>query len=79
MQLIVGFMKKTLYKISQYFPKPYEPFAKDINLKVVLSNYATKSYLKKAILALESNIAKLKAEIGKIDIDKLKTVRVGFK
>ena len=47
MQLIVGFMKKTLYKMSQYFPKPYEPFAEDINLKVVLSNYATKSYLKK--------------------------------
>ena len=24
--LIVGLIKKILYKKSQYFPKPYEPF-----------------------------------------------------
>ena len=30
-------------KISQYFPKPYELFGGDINVKVALSNYATKS------------------------------------
>ena len=24
--LIAGLLKKTLYKISQYFSKPYEPF-----------------------------------------------------
>ena len=29
-------------KMSQYFPKPYEPFGGDINVKVNLSNYATK-------------------------------------
>ena len=29
--------------MSQYFPKPYEPFAGDINVKVGLSNYATKT------------------------------------
>ena len=28
------------YKMSQYFPKPYEPFSGDINVKVDLSNYA---------------------------------------
>ena len=28
--------------MSQYFPKPYEPFGEDINVKVNLSNYATK-------------------------------------
>ena len=28
--------------MSQYFPKPYEPFGEDINVKVDLSNYATK-------------------------------------
>ena len=28
--------------MSQYFPKPYEPFGRDINIKVDLSNYATK-------------------------------------
>ena len=31
----------------QYFPKPYEPFGGDINVKVDLSNYATKNDLKK--------------------------------
>ena len=32
--------------MSQYFPKPYEPFGGDINVKVDLSNYATKTALK---------------------------------
>ena len=40
--LIVGLIKKTLYKMSQYFPKPYESFDGDINVKIDLSNYATK-------------------------------------
>ena len=29
--------------MSQYFPKLYEPFDRDINVKVDLSNYATKT------------------------------------
>ena len=33
--------------MRQYFPKPYEPFDKDINVKVDLTNYATKIDLKK--------------------------------
>ena len=32
--------------MSQYFPKPYEPFAGDINVEVDLSNYATKADIK---------------------------------
>ena len=32
--------------MSQYFPKPYEPFGGDINVKIDLSNYATKKVLK---------------------------------
>ena len=32
--------------MSQYFPKPYEPFGGDINVQVDLSNYATKTGLK---------------------------------
>ena len=28
--------------MSQYFPKPYELFGEDINVRVDLSNYATK-------------------------------------
>ena len=44
--LIAGLIKKTLYKMSQYFPKPYESFGRDINVKVDLSNYATKTDIK---------------------------------
>ena len=32
--------------MSQYFPKPYEKFGGDINVKVNLSNYATKADIK---------------------------------
>ena len=32
--------------MSQYFPKPYEPFGGDTKVKVDLSNYATKTDLK---------------------------------
>ena len=32
--------------MSQYFPKLYEPFSGDINVKVDFSNYATKTDLK---------------------------------
>ena len=71
--------------MSQYFPKPYEPFGEDINVKVDLSNYATQADLKNATgtdtsnPALKSNLAKLKAEIDKIDVDKLKLKWVCFK
>ena len=67
-------------KMSQYFPKPYEPFAGDINVKGDLSNYATKSDLKNATgikaskLAAKSDLASLKAEVDKLDTDKLKSV-----
>ena len=33
-------------KMSQSFPKPYEPFGADINVRVDLSNYATKNNIK---------------------------------
>ena len=65
------------YKMSQYFPKPYEPFGGDINVKVDLSNYATKSDIKNIShvdtsgFALKTNLASLKTEAGKLDIDKL--------
>ena len=64
--------------MSQYFPKPYEPFGEDINVKVDLSNYSTKADLKNATgsdtskLALKSNLASLKAEIDTIDVHKYK-------
>ena len=68
--------------MSQYFAKPYEPFGGDINAKVDLSNYATNAELKNATgvdtskLAAKSDLASLKAEVDKIDADKLKNVPV---
>ena len=68
--------------MSQYFPQPYEPYEGDINVKVGLNKYATKTDLTNAAgigtskLALKSNLANLKAEIDEIDVDKLKTVSV---
>ena len=75
---IAGLMKKTLYKMSQYFPKPYEPFGGNINVKVDLSNYATKdditniTHVDTSSFALKTNVANLKAEVDKLDIDELK-------
>ena len=40
-RLIVGFIKTTLYKISQYFHKPFRSSGRNINANVDLSNYAT--------------------------------------
>ena len=36
-----------LIKMNQCFPKPYEPFGGEINVKDDLSSYATKTDLKK--------------------------------
>ena len=66
--------------MSQYFPKPYEPFGGDINVKFDLSNYATKTDLKNvsnvdvSSFALKSNLPSLKTEVDKLDIDKLTPV-----
>ena len=68
--------------MSQYFPKPYESFGEDINVKVDLSNYATKTDLKNVShvdvnsFALKSNLASLKTEVDELDIDKLVPVPV---
>ena len=66
-----------LPSLFQYFPKPYEPFLRDISVKVDLFNYATKADLKNATgidtskLAAKSDLVSLKAEVDKLDIDKL--------
>ena len=72
--------KRHCIKMNQYFPKPYEPFGGDINVKVDLSNYATKTDLKNvshadvSSFALKSNLASLKTKVDKLDIDKLTPV-----
>ena len=68
--------------MSKYFPRRYKTFGRDINVKVDLSNYATKTDLKNvshvdvSSFALKSNLVSLKTEVDKIDADKLKTVPV---
>ena len=62
--------------MSQYFPKPYEPIGVDINAKIDLSNYATKTDLKNITHIDTSNLASLKTEADKLDIDKLAPVLV---
>ena len=55
--------------MSQYFPKPYEPFCGDINVKVDLWNYATKADIKNisqgdtSSFALKTNLANLKVKL----------------
>ena len=75
---MAGLIKKTFYKMSQYFLKPYEPFVGDINVKVDLSNYGTKTNIKNIShvdasgFALKTNLANPKTEVDELDIDKLK-------
>ena len=63
--------------MSQYFPKPYNPFSGDINVKVDVSNYTTKADIKNishvdtSSFALKANLANLKSKVDKLDIDKL--------
>ena len=66
--------------MSQYFPKPFRSFGGNINVKVDLSNYATKTDLKNVThvdtlsFALKTNLANLKTEVDNLDIDKLVSI-----
>ena len=63
--------------MSQYFPKSFRSFGGNINVKVDLSNYATKTDLENVThvdtssFALKTNLANLKTEVDKLDIVKL--------
>ena len=73
-------MKFPFLKMTQYFPKPYEPFGGDISVKIDLSNYAIKTYLQNAAgidtskLAPKSYLVSLEAEVNQLDIDELVSV-----
>ena len=70
--------------MSQYFPKPFRSFGGNFNVKADLSNYATKTDLKNvtqvntSCFALKTNLAGIKTEVDKLDVDKLASVPVGL-
>ena len=80
--LIVELIKRTLYKNDSNVPKPFRSFGGRINVKVYLSNYATKTDLKNlthvdtSSFALKTNLVNLKTEVDKSEIDKLVPVPV---
>ena len=63
--------------MSQYFSKLFRGFGRNTDVKVDLSNYATKTDLKNVThvdtssFGLKTNVASLKNEVDKLDIDKL--------
>ena len=59
--------------MSQYFPKP-SSHEENIKVKIDLTNYATKediTHVDTSNFALKTNLANLKTEVDKLDIDKL--------
>ena len=65
-----------------YFPKSFRSFGENINVKVDLSKYATKTDLKNVThvdissFALKTNLAGLKTKVDKLSIEKLVPVPV---
>ena len=63
--------------MSKFFPKSFRSFRRNINVKVDLSNYATKADIKNTTrvdtssFALKTILADLKTDVDKLDIDKL--------
>ena len=70
--------KRVYYKMS-YYP-PYKSSSNNIKVELDLSNYATKDDVKNithvdvSSYATKTNLAALKTEVDKMDVDKLKTV-----
>ena len=63
--------------MRQYFSKPFRSFRGNINVKVdFMQNYATKTDLKNVThvdtsnFVLKTNLARLKTEVDKLEIDK---------
>ena len=69
--------KRVYYKMG-YYP-PYKSSSNNIKVELDLTNYATKTDLKNithvdvSSYASKTNLAALKTEVDKIDVDKLKT------
>ena len=77
MIVVLDWQKRSDIKMSQYFSKTFRRFEGNINVKVDLPNYTTKTDLKNVTcvdtsgFALKTNLASLKTEVDKLDIDKL--------
>ena len=67
--------------MSTYYP-PYKSSSSNVKVELDLTNYATKTDLKNVThvhvssFASKTNLAALKTEVDKIDVDKLKTAPV---
>ena len=63
--------------MSIYFPKSFRGFGKNVNAKVDLSNYATKTDIKNiwhvdaSSFSLKTNLADIKTEVDNLDVNKL--------
>ena len=70
--------------MSKYFPKPFRNFGGNINVKIDLSNYATNADIKNishvdySSFARKRNLASLKTEVDKLNIEKLVQVTVNL-
>ena len=70
--------------MSEYFPEPQSP-GERVKDELDLSNYAAKTYLKNEACFDPSNVAKkvdlarLKSNVDKLDIDKLRKCTNSFK
>ena len=68
--------------MSQYFLEPSKRSGGNVKFELHLSNYATKSDLEWAtgvdtsLLALKADLASLKSQLDKLDVDKPKSVSV---
>ena len=69
--------------MSEYFPKPSN-HKENIKVEIDLSNYATKkdindiTHIDTSNFPLKTNLANIKTELDKLDIDKLATVPVDW-
>ena len=63
--------------MSEYSPKLFRNSGRNTNVKVDLSNYATKTVLKNGThvdnsnFAVKTSLANLKTEVDKLDVNKL--------
>ena len=66
--------------MREYFLKPFISFGGNVNVKINLSNYATKADIKNishvdtSSFALKTDLTNLKTEVDKLYIDKLAPV-----